>query len=64
LTTTPLPPGTDGYRSPQQREFLSKHGRKRGARYTFTVADELFAVGVMLYELLTDPLPTKHNPRL
>ena len=63
LTTTPLPPGTERYRTPQARAFLRKHGRKPGARYPFPVADELFAVGVMLYELLTDPLPTKENPR-
>ncbi len=61
LTTTPLPPGTDRYRSPQQREFLYKHGRKQGARYPFSVKDELFSVGAMLYELLTDPLPTKNR---
>lgn len=63
LTTTPLPPGTDRYRPPQQREFLYKHGRKRGARYPFTVADELFAMGAMLYELLTLPLPAKDSPQ-
>jgi len=27
------------------------------------VADEVFAVGVMLYELLTDPRPTEHRQR-
>ncbi|KFE70814.1 serine/threonine protein kinase [Hyalangium minutum] len=59
LTATPLPPGTERYRSPEAHAFLSKQGRKPGARYPFKVADELFAVGVMLYELLTEPLPTK-----
>jgi predicted Ser/Thr protein kinase len=59
LTTTPLPPGTEHYRSPEAQEFLHKQGRKPGARYPFKVADELYAVGVMLYELLTEPLPTK-----
>lgn len=59
LTATPLPPGTERYRSPEAHAFFSKQGRKPGARYPFKVADELFAVGVMLYELLTEPLPTK-----
>lgn len=63
LTTTPLPPGTERYRAPEAREFLYKQGRQRGARYPFKVADELFAVGVMLYELLTEPLPAKDKAR-
>ncbi|MFL5350149.1 MAG: serine/threonine protein kinase [Hyalangium sp.] len=63
LTTTPLPPGTERYRAPEARKFLHQRGRKRGARYPFQVADELFAVGVMLYELLTDPLPAQDHPR-
>jgi eukaryotic-like serine/threonine-protein kinase len=63
LTTTPLPPGTERYRAPEAQEFFYKQGRKRGARYAFKVTDELFAVGVMLHELLTDPLPTKDKAR-
>ncbi|WP_225412991.1 serine/threonine protein kinase [Stigmatella hybrida] len=63
LTTTPLPPGTERYRAPEAQEFFYKQGRKRGARYAFKVTDELFAVGIMLHELLTDPLPTKDKPR-
>jgi predicted Ser/Thr protein kinase len=63
LTTTPLPPGTERYRTPQAQAFLSQHGRQQGAHYQFQVADELFAVGVMLYEVLTEPLPSKDNPR-
>jgi len=61
LTATPLPPGTERYRAPEAREFFYQQGREQGARYPFKVADELFAVGVMLYELLTEPLPSK-NP--
>ncbi|MFL5344169.1 MAG: serine/threonine protein kinase [Hyalangium sp.] len=63
LTTTPLPPGTERYRAPEAQEFFYKQGRKRGARYAFKVTDELYAVGVMLHELLTDPLPTKDKAR-
>jgi len=64
LTTTPLPPGTDRYRSPEAWEFFYQQRHNAGARYPFKVTDELFAVGVMLYELLTVPLPAKEPPRL
>jgi eukaryotic-like serine/threonine-protein kinase len=64
LTTTPLPPGTDRYRSPEAWDFYYQQDHKRGARYPFKVTDELFAMGVMLYELLTAPLPVKDPPRL
>jgi serine/threonine-protein kinase len=63
LTATPLPPGTERYRAPEALAFLRTQGRKPGTRYPFKVTDELFAVGVMLYELLTEPLPAKDNPR-
>jgi predicted Ser/Thr protein kinase len=64
LTTTPLPPGTDRYRSPEAWEFYREQGHKPGARYPFNVTDELFAMGVMLYEMLTVPLPAKNPPWL
>ncbi len=55
LTETPLPPGTAHYRSPEAIRFLMK---ERGqARYHFTLADELYALGVILYRLLTDEYP-------
>ncbi len=63
LTETPLPPGTRGYRSPEAQRFLEEQGQDPQARYPYQVADELFAMGVMLYELLTDPQPTKDRPR-
>jgi serine/threonine-protein kinase len=64
LTTTPLPPGTDRYRSPEAWDFFYQQRHTPGARYRFKVTDELFAVGVMLYEMLTAPLPAKEPPRL
>jgi serine/threonine-protein kinase len=63
LTTTPGPPGTRRYRSPEHQAHLDNPGRNRDAPYTYKVTDELFAVGVMLYELLTEPLPTKNSSR-
>ncbi|MFY2558394.1 serine/threonine protein kinase [Corallococcus terminator] len=63
LTDGGLPPGTERYRAPEQFEFLRDHKDEHRARYAFQVADEIFAVGVMLHELLTDPRPTKFRPR-
>jgi eukaryotic-like serine/threonine-protein kinase len=63
LTDGGLPPGTDRYRAPEQFKFLREHKDKQRARYAFQVADEIFAVGVMLHELLTDPRPTEFRPR-
>jgi len=63
LTDGGLPPGTDRYRAPEQFSFLREHKDEHRARYAFQVADEIFAVGVMLYELLTDPRPTEHRAR-
>ncbi|WP_208752513.1 serine/threonine protein kinase, partial [Corallococcus carmarthensis] len=63
LTGGGLPPGTDRYRAPEQFQFLREHKDEHRARYAFQVADEIFAVGVMLHELLTDPRPTEFRPR-
>ena len=63
LTDGGLPPGTDRYRAPEQFSFLREHKDEQRARYAFQVADEIFAVGVMLYELLTDPRPTEYRAR-
>ncbi|WP_404372930.1 serine/threonine protein kinase [Corallococcus coralloides] len=63
LTDGGLPPGTDRYRAPEQFQFLREHKDEQRARYAFQVADEIFAVGVMLHELLTDPRPKEFRPR-
>jgi predicted Ser/Thr protein kinase len=63
LTESGLPPGTDRFRAPEQFRFLREHRDEHRGRYAFQVADEIFAVGAMLYELLTDPRPTEARPR-
>jgi serine/threonine-protein kinase len=50
-----LPPGTPEYTSPEAYRFLQEHPEE--ARYQPGVADEVWAFGVTLYELLTDALP-------
>jgi len=61
LTDFPIPPGTPRYHPPQVFRFARENKNKPGARYPFQVADELFALGVMLYEVLTEPRPTEED---
>ncbi len=63
LTEEGLPPGTDRFRAPEQFQFLREHKEEHRARYAFQVSDEIFAFGVMLYDLLTDPRPTEDRAR-
>ncbi|MFY0562964.1 serine/threonine protein kinase [Archangium lansingense] len=57
LTTSVLPPGTPEYRSPEAWDFFRRHVGEAGARYQPTPADDLWAVGILLYWVLTDRLP-------
>jgi len=50
-----VPPGTPEYRSPEIIKFL--RGETEGDIYTYTLSDELWAMGVVLYWLLTDVMP-------
>jgi serine/threonine-protein kinase len=60
LTDTVLPPGTPRYTSPEALRFEAQNRRNRQARYEYTVKDELYALGVTLFDLLTDPQPDSH----
>jgi serine/threonine-protein kinase len=57
LTEGPVPPGTWFYRSPEARRFERENRGKSGARYEFKVTDDLFSVGVTMYEVLTGQEP-------
>ena len=57
LTTSVLPPGTPEYRSPEAWDFFRRHVGEAGVRYEPTPADDLWAVGIQLYWVLTDRLP-------
>jgi serine/threonine protein kinase len=63
LTEGGFPPGTDRFRPPEQFEHLPQYKEEHRARYALQVAGEVFTVGAMLYELLTDPRPTENRPR-
>ncbi|MFL5351906.1 serine/threonine protein kinase [Archangium sp.] len=56
-----LPPGTAEYRSPEAWRFAREW---EGEPYPFTPADDLWALGVITYELLTRTLPfgDRHDP--
>jgi serine/threonine-protein kinase len=56
VTGSQLPPGTEEFRSPEQLRFRRAH-EDDDARYEFGPADELWALGVTYYWLLTDALP-------
>ncbi|WNZ59114.1 protein kinase [Myxococcus sp. MxC21-1] len=64
LTDSGLPPGTDRFRAPEQFRWLMAHQDQHRARYAYQVADEVFALGAMLYDLLTDPRPTATDVRV
>jgi serine/threonine-protein kinase len=63
LRNEPMPPGVPRYPSPESMRFWALHGYDRRARYAFLETDELFALGAMLYELLTWPWPGDSYPR-
>jgi serine/threonine-protein kinase len=61
--TQRLPPGTPEYRSPEALRFAKQW---EGEPYPFAPGDDLWALGVMLYWLLTRELPfgDRSNPAL
>ncbi|WP_141617278.1 serine/threonine-protein kinase [Myxococcus sp. AB036A] len=59
VTQSMLPPGTMEYRPPEAWLFLQKKylGQKTGARYVSAPSDDMWALGTVLYRLLTARLP-------
>lgn len=57
LTVGPLPPGTPHYRSPESIRFNRMFQGDPKAHYTFRVTDDLYSLGVVLYEVLAGRLP-------
>lgn len=56
VTGSRLPPGTEEFRSPEQIRFQRAH-EDDDERYEFGPSDELWALGVTCYWLLTNALP-------
>jgi hypothetical protein len=57
LTSKLLPPGTPAYRSPEALAFVHIFRRHPTAHYPASTCDDLFALGVMAYRLVTDVYP-------
>jgi hypothetical protein len=62
LTSKLLPPGTPAYRSPEAWAFLDAFRRHPTAHYRASACDDLFALGVTAYRLVTDEYPPLTQP--
>ncbi|HEX8703893.1 MAG TPA: serine/threonine-protein kinase [Myxococcaceae bacterium] len=57
ITTDSLSPGTPHYRSPEAIRFWRENFHTHGVRYMFRETDEIYSLGVALYEVLTGRPP-------
>ena len=57
LTVDILPPATPEYRSPEAWRYFRQHARLAGAQYSAGPSDDLWALGLVLYALLTARKP-------
>ncbi|HEX8703803.1 MAG TPA: serine/threonine-protein kinase [Myxococcaceae bacterium] len=64
LTPQVLPPGTPNYRSPEAWAYQRLFALHPSAHYRATVCDDLFALGVTAYRLVTDEYPPLTDPAM
>ena len=62
LTWQPFPPGTPAYRSPEAWRFVLGSGKAPAVAYAPGPADDVFALGVTAYRLVTGKYPPSAHP--
>ncbi|MDC0713128.1 serine/threonine-protein kinase [Stigmatella sp. ncwal1] len=62
ITKRTLPPGTPAYRSPEAWAFERVFWRHPTAHYKASACDDLFALGITAYKLVTDEYPPPTCP--
>ncbi|WP_037583211.1 serine/threonine protein kinase [Stigmatella aurantiaca] len=62
LTWQVLPPGTPAYRSPEAWAFQELFWRHPTARYEASACDDLFALGITAYRMVTGEYPPPTEP--
>ncbi|MFY2559318.1 serine/threonine protein kinase [Corallococcus terminator] len=63
LTWSAPPPGTSTYRSPEAWRFATNVPSSRDDHYAAGPADDVFALGVTAYRLVTEQYPATCDPR-
>jgi serine/threonine protein kinase len=63
LTWQPFPPGTPVYRAPEAWRFVLCSGKPPTVAYAPGPADDVFALGVTAYRLVTGKYPPSAHPR-
>ncbi|HEX8706598.1 MAG TPA: serine/threonine-protein kinase [Myxococcaceae bacterium] len=63
LTETPVPPGTGPYRSPRCLRFQHRFRNDFEARYDYQPEDDVYALGVTAYFLVTGSYPRTGSER-
>jgi serine/threonine protein kinase len=62
LTWQPFPPGTSAYRSPEAWRFVLRSSTPPAVPYPPGPADDLFALGVTAFRLVTEKYPPSAHP--
>ncbi|MFP2934980.1 protein kinase domain-containing protein, partial [Pyxidicoccus sp. 3LG] len=62
LTWQPFPPGTPAYRPPEAWRYVLRSSKPPAVAYAPGPADDLFALGVTAYRLVTGKYPPSAHP--